>query len=221
MVVTWKDILKVMAPNLQSVNMMTALRHDAEDKPDTMTGAGKPESDDSRCRDRLQQFINDLDALVKNEPDWHLDTHAGGLTLTEEAFPEEICCEILENLASSVDAPDGSSNVRFFYRKTQEGYPPWKESLNEYGYGGRVIHMWILNDEYRDDIQMDWSRCALFYGGHEAGPLGGPESFLVELEQLVDGEKITSENLDRLEHGKKQRYENWVKLHKKIMGILP
>jgi len=213
----WRDILKVMAPNLQSVNMMTALRHDAEDKPDTMTGAGKPESDDSRCRDRLQQFFNDLDALVKSEPDWYLDTHAGGLTLTEEAFPEELCCEILERLASSRSTTQ--DNVGFHYRKR-----------NLSSVGG-VIHMWMLNDVYREDIPMDWVRCALFFGGDESKPLDSPESFLVELEQLPKEQQVTRKDRppvdtnfwddDYFVSSRKQRYENWVKFRKKILGILP
>ena len=212
MVVAWRDILKVMAPNLQSVNMMTALRHDAEDKPDTMTGAGKPEVDDSRCRDRLQQFFNDLDALVKSEPDWHLDTHAGGLTLTEEGFPEEICCEILERMASSRSSKQ--DNVGFHYLK--EGIPV-DIALDNYGLG-RTVQMWMFDDDYRDDIE--WNRCALFYSGNLSDSLGGPDSFLVELEQLVDGRKIIER--DWLSNfWKKQRYENWSKLRKKIMEILP
>ena len=196
---TWFDILK--ENRLVSEN----ITH-------TKVGENKPEVDDSRCRDRLQQFFNDLDALVKSEPDWHLETHEGGLTLTEEAFPEQICCEILERLASS--RSDTQGDVGFHYRKKPVG-----DTLDDYGFG-REIHMWMFNDNYRDDIDMDWSRCGLFYSGFLTSSLGGPDVFLVELEQLVDGKKITEKDWGP-QSKRKQRYENWIKFRKKLMGILP
>ena len=197
---TWKDILK--ENRLVSQN----ITH-------TKVDENKPEVDDSRCRDRLQKFFNDLDALIKREPDWHLETHEGGLTLTEEAFPEEICCEILEKMAASRSSTQ--DGVGFHFRKENVG-----NDLDDYGLD-RTIQMWMFHDVFEelDAIDMDWHRCGLFYNGFFSSALGGPDMFLVEIEQLVDGKKITSENIDR--GARKQRYENWIKLRKKIMEIFP
>ena len=207
---TWKDILK--ENRLVSQN----ITH-------TKVDENKPEVDDSRCRDRLQKFFNDLDALIKREPDWHLETHSGGLTLTEEAFPEEICCEILERMAAS--RSNTQDAVGFHFRKEGVG-----DDVDDYGMS-RTIHMWMYNDDSRDakqwrttsDSPVDWVTCGLFYSGFLSSAIGGPGVFLVELTRLFDGKEVTEKDWTHISwaYKRKQRYEEWSKLRKKIMEFYP